>query len=243
MTNDELNRRIEDARRGRGEGVGWLVREYGPSPGTRFPRDVESVVRIITPDRGESRIYRIRTGKDADELRYRYEILQGRDPLALVESIREYLIPAGGPTVQQVRESLTRAIRSTDGHRDAQWQGLLSYTLRPDVIHQFAHLYDSDRAGTVNVFPLRHVGMHTSVPGRHAGEAFGEKNGTQLYCGAGLQRSRLQTARNGSLPVTLYHWLVGDEVFHASDPELGVAPAEQFGYGSLLDEPPFAPIR
>jgi hypothetical protein len=111
------------------------------------------------------------------------------------------------------------------------------------VIHQFAHLYDSNRAGTINVFPLRHVGMNSGVPGRHAGEAFGEKNGTQLYWGAGLQRSRIQTARNGSLPVTLYHWLVGDEVFYAPDPKLGVSPADQLGYRSLLDEPSFIPIR
>ena len=221
-----------------------LLREYGPGPGQRWPSEVDSVVRVVTPHRGEARIYRIRTtGNKPDELHYRYEILGEQDPLALVDSIREYLIPPDAPTVEQIRESLAQAIDSNKGHSDGRWQELLSYTIRPDVIHQFAHLYDSNRAGTINVFPLRHVGMNSGVPGRHAGEAFGEKNGTQLYWGAGLQRSRIQTARNGSLPVTLYHWLVGDEVFYAPDPKLGVSPADQLGYRSLLDEPSFIPIR
>ena len=85
--------------------------------------------------------------------------------------------------------------------------------------------------------------MNSEVVGRHAGESFGEKNGTQLYLGAGLQRAWIQTARNGSVPVTLYHWLVGNKVFSSPDPESRVAPRDQFGYRSLLDEPAFAPIR
>ena len=93
----------------------------------------------------------------------------------------------------------------------------------------------------VNIFPLRHVGMNSELNGRHAGEAFGEKNGTQLYFGAGLKRASLQTARNGSLPVTLYHWLVGDEQFYTAQSE--VSPAQQFGYPSLMDEPAFESIR
>ena len=108
-------------------------------------------------------------------------------------------------------------------------------------MHQFSHLYDSPRAGTINIFPLQHVGMNSEVNGRHAGEAFGEKNGTQLYFGAGLKRATIQTARNGSLPVTLYHWLVGDKSFYSSEGE--ASPAEQFGYRSLMDEPAFTSIR
>ena len=83
--------------------------------------------------------------------------------------------------------------------------------------------------------------MNSNVNGRHAGEAFGEKNGTQLYFGARLKHASLQTARNGSLPVTLYHWLVGDERFYDSESE--VSAAEQFGYPSLMDEPAFESIR
>jgi hypothetical protein len=85
--------------------------------------------------------------------------------------------------------------------------------------------------------------MNSAVPGRHAGEMFGERNGAQLYRGAGLSRGRLQTARNGSVPVTLYHWFVGDDAFHAPETGFAAPPVEQFGYSSLLDEPALAPLR
>jgi hypothetical protein len=232
-----------------------LVREYGPDSGERWPStssgfQIDTVVRVFTPDRGEARIYRSRSPRSlpvADKgalgtRRYRYEVLGDRDPLDLPGSVRGYLISAGGPSVDQVRESLRGCIDSPDGCEDARWLDLLSYTVRPDVIHQFSHLYDSDRAGTINVFPVLHVGMNSGLPGRHAGEAFGEKNGTQLYRGAGLRRAVIQTARNGSLPVTLYHWLVGGEVFFGPEPESGIPPAGQFGFRSLLDAPAFAPV-
>jgi hypothetical protein len=202
----------------------------------------ESIVRVFTPTRGEARIHRTPSPADGQSRRvlYRYEVLGSQDPLDLVGSVRDYLIPAGGPTVDEARRSLSTAIASESGLDDTTWRELLSYTVRPDVIYQLSHLYDSDRAGTVNVFPSALIGMNSSVPGRHAGEAFGEKNGVQLYRGPGLTRATLQTARNGSLPVTLFHWLAGDVVYRAGE---DTAPASQFGYPTLLDEPVFAPMR
>jgi hypothetical protein len=220
-----------------------LVREYGPSADEQWPPEVESVVRIITPDRGEARIYRVqkREGKGGQTIRYRYEVIGARDPLDFVGAVREYLIPPGGPSMKEIRAAIRGCIESPYGCADRQWQELLSHTQRPDVVDQFSHLYDSNRAGTINIFPAPHVGMNSQVAGRHAGEAFGEKNGTQLYFGAGLKRASIQTARNGSLPVTLYHWLVGDKRFYA--PDADVSPAQQFGYESLLDGPAFESIR
>ena len=58
-----------------------------------------------------------------------------------------------------------------------------------------------------------------------------------------MKRGSLQTARNGSLVVTLYHWLVGDTCFHARDTQTGTSPSEQFGFASLLPEPAFESIR
>ena len=222
-----------------------LVREYGPSAEQRWPLEVESVVRIITPDRGEARVHRIGTtgAGGSQTVRYRYEVLGEQDPLDLAGSVRAYLIAPDGPSVEEVQAAIRRCVESPDGCDDRRWQELLSYTLRSDAVYQYSHLYDSDRAGTINIFPLRHVGMNSKVPGRHAGEAFGEKNGIQVYFGASLERARIQTARNGSLPVTLYHWLVGDERFYALDPKSGVSPARQFGYRSLLDESAFEPIH
>ena len=220
-----------------------LIREYGPGANKRWSAEIESVVRIITPDRGDARIYRIRKRDDrgGETVRYRYELLEGRDPLDLAAGVREYLIPQDGRSAKEVRVAIRECIEATNGCEDDRWQELLSTTLRPDVVYQFSHLYDSNRAGTINIFPLRHVGMNSEVNGRHAGQAFGEKNGTQLYFGAGLKRATIQTARNGSLPVTLYHWLVGDKRFYSSEGE--ASPAEQFGYRSLMDEPAFASIR
>jgi hypothetical protein len=223
-----------------------VVREYAPAKGNEgwvgyFPRsgdsawETESVVRIISADRGDARIHRMtRNGRSsAQQTAYRYEILDGNDPLDLAGSVEGYLIPGGGPPVEQVREAIQQAIESEQD--DANWQLLLSYTLRPDVIYQLSHLYDSDRAGTVNIFPARTVGMNSSVPGRHAGEAFGEKNGTQLYRGPNLKRSSIQTARNGSVPVTIFHWLAGDTMFRTV--------ADQFGYPSLLNGAAFESMR
>jgi hypothetical protein len=222
-----------------------LVREHGPTAAEDWPNEVDAAVRIITPDRGEARIIRFRpkAGEKGDGFRYRYEILGHRDPLELVESVREELIPAGGPNLEAVRTRLKDCLTRTEGCSDRQWQEALSYTSRPDVIHQYSHLYDCDRAGTVNVFPRAGVGLNSSVPGRHAGESFGEKNGTQLFFGAGLRRATIQTARNGSLPVTIFHWLVGDEVFRSPESQSEVPPKEQFGYATLLDDPAFAPLR
>ncbi len=222
-----------------------LMRENGPAAGERWPDDVEAVVRVVTPARGEARIWRLRrSGADGQpRTMYRYEILGEHDPLDLVGSVREYLIPPDGPAADEIRQSLKRAIASTEGCSDTVWRELTSYTLRPDCVYQYSHLYDTDRAGTINVFPAAQVGMNSAVPGRHAGEMFPEKNGTQLYRGAGLQRGRMQTARNGSVPVTLYHWLVGDQVFRGPEAGFDVPPVQQFGYESLLDQPALAPLH
>jgi hypothetical protein len=145
--------------------------------------------------------------------------------------------------LQQARAALRDAIASTEGRSDSEWLKLLACTLRPDVVHQLSQLCDTDRSGTVNIFPIRQVGMNSTVPGRHAGEMFEEKNGTQAYFGAGLKRGALRTARNGSVPVTLYHWLAGEQAYQTAEPGFGVSPREQLGYPSLLDEDVFAPIR
>lgn len=227
-----------------------LVREYGPAPGETWPPEVEAAVRVVAPDRGEARIVRLRPSEDgrssgdasAAQGRYRYEILGDRDPLQLADSFLAELLPSDSLQAGQIRARLQRCLDAEGGCEDREWQEVLSYTSRPDAIRQYSHLYDSDRAGTVNVFPRLHVAFNSSVPGRHAGESFGEKNGTQLYFGAGLKRARIQTARNGSLPVTIYHWLVGDAVFRTVEAEFDASPAEQFGFSSLLSNPALAPL-
>lgn len=183
-----------------------LARErLDPSSGEAL-EDFVSAVRVIGPGRGEARITRRRGGDGEDT--YSYEVMQGTDPLALLDSVRADLLPEG-VTHRDARAALEHCI-SSGACSDADWQKALARTSRADVVRQYIQLYESERSGTINLFPLPHVGVNSSVPGRHAGETFGEKNGTQLYFGAGLDPRTLHTARNGSLPVTLFDYLSED---------------------------------
>jgi hypothetical protein len=194
-----------------------VVRERGPKKGERWPDDVDAAVRVIAPgERGEARITRLRSG------RIRYERLGDGDPLGLVDAVRPFLIAPGGPTVDEVKSAIAAAIGDPAGRSEEEWIELLAPTLRCDAVPQLIRLYDSERAGTLNLFPALHVGMNSSVSGRHAGEAFEEKNGAILFRAAGLgPAGRIQTARTGSVPVTLYEWIDGSDM-------------SGFGYPSLL---------
>jgi hypothetical protein len=109
------------------------------------------------------------------------------------------------------------------------WTLLTSYTNRIDSVVQISHLYDTDRAGTVNLFPKQGIGYNTKVPGRHAGEHFHEKDAMVGFWGAPTLRAsqQLRSAANGSLAPTVYEWITGKKV---------VAGKEGWGYPSLLDQ-------
>jgi hypothetical protein len=98
---------------------------------------------------------------------------------------------------------------------------LTSYTDRPDAVAQLAHLYDSDRAGTINLFPRQGIGYNTRVPGRHAGEHFHEKNAFIGFWGKPVQRTskqgRIRTAVIGALPATLYEYLAREPVIEGEN--------------------------
>jgi hypothetical protein len=180
-------------------------------------------VRVFS-SRGEARITRLSSG------RIRYQVLSENDPLTLEAAVRPWLISPGGPKPQEARSRIREALADSAGRTEQEWLEMLSTTQRPDVVPQLVRLYDSPRAGTLNIFPARHVGMNSGVPGRHAGEAFEEKNGVLLLRALGLGPSaRIQTARCGSLPVTIYEWLDGSDM-------------EGFGHRSLLDCPALEPL-
>ncbi len=105
--------------------------------------------------------------------------------------------------------------------REDRWRPLTSLTNRPDSVVQLAHLYDSDRAGTVNLFPRDGIGYNTLVPGRHAGESFHEKDAFVGLWGVPVTRAardgRLPTAVNGSVPGAIYEWLTGEPATHGRD--------------------------
>jgi hypothetical protein len=108
-----------------------------------------------------------------------------------------------------------------------EWRDLTAFTPRPDSINQLARLYDTDLAGTVNVFPARYIGYNTKVPGRHAGELYEEKDAFVGYWGAGQKSPvKLISEVNGSSAVTIYEYLSGKQV------EIG---KDGFGYRSLFE--------
>jgi len=98
------------------------------------------------------------------------------------------------------------------------WRTLTSYTGRPDSVAQLAHLYDSDRAGTINLFPRFGIGYNTVVPGRHAGESFHEKDAFVGVWGAPVTRAeRPRSVVLGALPATVYAFLSGEPVTAGED--------------------------
>lgn len=88
---------------------------------------------------------------------------------------------------------------------------------RPQAVLQLSHLYDTDRAGTINLFPVAGVGYNTKVPGRHAGESFPEKDAFVGLWGAGIPAGEGPAVlQNGQVAASLYAWLTG-ETPHAGE--------------------------
>jgi hypothetical protein len=104
---------------------------------------------------------------------------------------------------------------------ESTWRRLTRTTARPDSVVQLAHLYDSERAGTINLFPRAGVGYNSNVPGRHAGESFHEKDAFVGAWGAPLEpaqrNSRLATAVNGSMPILVWEYLTGETAREGQD--------------------------
>lgn len=111
---------------------------------------------------------------------------------------------------------------------ESQWRALASYTDKPDSVVQLAHLYDSDRAGTVNLFPAEGIAYNSIVPGRHAGESFHEKDAFAGLWGVPVVPDtadrRLGSVLGGSIPMAIYEYLSGREI---------TAQDEGWGYPSL----------
>ncbi len=101
--------------------------------------------------------------------------------------------------------------------RESDWRQLTRYTPRPDSVVQLAHLYDVDRAGSVNLFPRSGIAYNSRVPGRHAGESFHEKDAFVGLWGAPVTRGpdagRIDVLVNGSLAGALYEHLTGERPF------------------------------
>jgi len=91
-----------------------------------------------------------------------------------------------------------------------EWRELSLGTEKPDAVVQLARIYDSDRAGTINLFPKQGYGYNSKVPGRHAGEHFHEKDAFVGFWGGSVKSAkRIASCVNGSLAPQLYEHLTG----------------------------------
>ncbi|WP_027695554.1 alkaline phosphatase family protein [Vibrio litoralis] len=129
---------------------------------------------------------------------------------------------------QQVKRKqvLMKSCMTEKGCIGSQWRELTAMSARPDSVMQLIHLYEDDRAGTVNLFPKDGFGYNTLVPGRHAGETYLEKDAFIGFWKDGMQpKARLGAVDNGSLAPTLFEYLTGKPV------KVGV---DGWGYPSVL---------
>lgn len=142
-----------------------------------------------------------------------YQKSQG-DLLGLSEPVKYKTLT--NSDIQNKRELTLKCLQnaqlsdeSTWCHED-EWRELFRLTNKPDAVNQLAHLYDSDKAGTVNLFPLFGNGYNTKVPGRHAGEHFHEKDAIVMIWGGAVAKSHvLYNAVVGQVAPTLYEYLTG----------------------------------
>jgi hypothetical protein len=170
-------------------------------------------VLLVAP-RGNAR-HRVWIHRRGDRIHVRIE---NEDPLGL-SRLTPYEDLTSGDRLEHARLH-RRCVVEADPDDETTWcdttawRKLTRYTARPDSVVQIAHLYDSDRAGTINLFPRDGIGYNSNVPGRHAGESFHEKNAFVGAWGAPLARAqrgeRLGTAVNGSMPSLVYEYLSGE---------------------------------
>ncbi|MAF91851.1 MAG: alkaline phosphatase family protein [Bdellovibrionota bacterium] len=182
-------------------------------------------VYIIGPRGGE--IYRERIVRVADQSKDSgnfpesilfYKPSEG-DLLGLANNFPKYNI-VSDRDLQTYKQLYIECVEESDFNdlaswcTEKKWKQLTSYTDRPGAVSQLGHIYDSDRAGTVNLFPKYGVGYNTKVPGRHAGESFHEKDAFVGVWGdpIGNKGMAVRSTENGSVAPTIFQWLSGRNI-------------------------------
>ncbi len=165
----------------------------------------------------------VRTAVDIERRRDRIRIDMSQGDLLGLAEVNPY-DTFSAQELAQHRRLHERCVDAVDAKRpdtwcsEGEWRRLTSYTGRPDSVVQLAHLYDTDRAGTINLFPRFGIGYNTVVPGRHAGESFHEKDAFAGVWGAPVERSqRPSTLLIGSLAPAIYEYLSGEAAVAGTD--------------------------
>ncbi|MDP2314309.1 MAG: alkaline phosphatase family protein [Pseudomonadota bacterium] len=138
---------------------------------------------------------------------------EGADPLGL-DVLSPYQV-VETPLLAEVTALRARCVAAARTQvatwcTEDEWRNLTRVNKRVDAVNQLAHLYDTDRAGTINLFPRDGVGYNTKVPGRHAGESFHEKDAFVGIWGEPVTGDqRVEVAINGAVPMAMARWITG----------------------------------
>lgn len=138
-----------------------------------------------------------------------------------VRQLSKYDLPPLGTSYEKLTQKCLELAKRDDLNTwcsEEEWRELTSYSNKPDSVVQIAHIYDTDLAGTVNLFPRAGIGYNTTVTGRHAGEHFHEKDAFVGFWGQPLSPEyRPRSVVNGSVAPTLYEYLTGKPVVVGED--------------------------
>lgn len=168
------------------------------------------VVKVMGPRGGVTAVGTIE--RRGERIWYGWE---GADPLDLGVA-PDATAGASGPSLGGC-VARDRAAPTTWCSAD-EWRAASVGLSRVDAVTQLAHLYDTDRAGTVNLFPREGVGYNTKVPGRHAGESFHEKDALVAVWGEPVRDvGGVPIAVNGAVPMAIYSWITGEAVSAGED--------------------------
>jgi hypothetical protein len=163
------------------------------------------------PDRASLRLVALRDGKRVDARiqrvagRIHYE--PGSVDLLETDRLTAYEILGAEERGEHasLRQRCVEAARPGDPATwcdESEWRRLTSATPRPDSVVQLAHLYDIDRAGTVNLFPRAGIGHNLEGPGppRRRAPREGRVRGSLGRAPRGHPRAPAATQRREWLP-------------------------------------------
>lgn len=130
-----------------------------------------------------------------DLKQYRYRVIDGQDPLAYTSSLRETGLLDGG------------------FHDGRAWLEATSGTERPDVVVQLAELFDSRRAGDLNIFAAEGWDFSPEGVGGHGGVTAAEMLVPMVIVGPGIKAGgEIELARTVDVAPTVVEMLAGERV-------------------------------
>ncbi len=138
-------------------------------------QDGERRIRVVN-QKGETLLRRMTLpGKG---FVYKYQVLQGKDPLSLADE-------------HQIRP----LVDSGRFYEEKTWYQALQNEDYPDAVVQFCQIFDSSRAPTVILCAAEYWSFNSQIVGKHAGALEEEMRATFSLSGPGIAKQELSQAR------------------------------------------------